>query len=101
MKIELEFEHALPVEELRRRLDARANHWAEKRPALGIAGAYRWVSPTRAEGAARGGQGWVEITSTHVRLGGVLPFFARPFRERIEGFLRAEAECVLSGELSR
>jgi hypothetical protein len=96
VKIELSFEHALPIETVRERLEARARYWAEKKPALGIAGAYRWVSPARAEGAARGGRGWVEITEAQVRLGGELPFFARPFRGRIEAFLRDEATAVLS-----
>ena len=96
MKIELSFTHALPVDEVRRRLDARAKHWAEKKPSLGITDAYRWVSPTRAEGSARGGAGWIEITPDQVRLGGELPFFARPFRARIEGFLRDEALLVLA-----
>lgn len=95
MKIELSFEHSLATDEVRRRLDARAKHWDENKPALGIAGAYRWVSPTRAEAAARGGHGWIEITPHQVRLGGELPFFARPFRARIEGFLRDEARLVL------
>lgn len=97
MKIELAFDHALAVDEVRQRLDARAKHWAAKKPAFGIDSAYLWVSPTRAEGGARGGAGWIEITPTQVRLGGELPFFARPFRARIEGFLRDEAALVLSG----
>lgn len=89
------------MDEVKRRLDARAKHWAKKKPSLGIDDAYRWVSPTRAEGTARGGKGWVELSDGHVRLGGELPFFARPFRERIESFLRSEAEVVISGELER
>lgn len=100
MKIELSFEHSLTPDEVRRRLDARAKYWAAAKPALGITNAYRWVSPTRAEVAARGGHGWIEITPHQVRLGGQLPFFALPFRARIEGFLRDEARLVLSQDLA-
>ena len=101
MKIHLELAHSLDRGELKRRLEARADHWHEKKPALGVASAFRWTSEWRAEAHARGGTGWLEIGDSQVRLEVVLPFVARPFRARLEAFLRAEAEAVLSGELDR
>jgi hypothetical protein len=98
VKVELRFDHAVPVATLKARLDKRARHWAEKKPAFGIRDAYRWVSPTRVEASARGARGVMELADDHVKVSFELPFFARPFRERIEAFVRAEAAVVISGE---
>jgi hypothetical protein len=101
VKITLELAHDLDCGELKRRLEARAAHWHKKKPAFGVASAFRWTSEWRAEAHARGGVGWLEIDERQVRLEVALPFVARPFRARIEAFLRAEADAVLSGELDR
>lgn len=101
MKITLDFAHTLERSELKRRLETRAAHWDRKKPALGVGSAFRWVSEWRAEAEARGGSGWMELGERQVRLEVELPFVARPFRARIEDFLRAEAEAVLSGDVDR
>jgi hypothetical protein len=101
MKLELIFEHTLALDELRRRLEARAAHWDQKKPALGIRSSFRWTSDRRVEAEARGGRGQMTLSEDHVRVELELPFFARPFRSRIEAFVRDEAAAVLSGETDR
>ncbi|MBL8683852.1 MAG: polyhydroxyalkanoic acid system family protein [Myxococcales bacterium] len=101
MKLVLDFTHTIERGELKRRLEARAAHWDRKKPELGVGSAFRWTSDWRAEASARGGSGWMELGERQVRLEVELPFVARPFRARIEAFLRAEAEAVLSGDVER
>lgn len=95
MKIEVTRPHALPPATLRERIAARVTHYAERHPALNLAAHYRWASDTEARGSYRGGDGALHIGPDEVRVTLQLPFFARPFRARIEDFLRREADLIL------
>ena len=101
MKIEDVFPHKLDLETLRARIDARVESWAARYPSLDLAKHYRWVDPREARGSYRGGEGVMRIGDTEVRVSLTLPFFARPFRARIEDFLRREAELILESPPAR
>lgn len=95
MKIELARPHALGLDELRARIDARVDHYAARYPALDLRAHHRWVSDREVRGSYRGGDGVLRIDAAEVRLTLDLPFFARPFRARIEDFLKREADLAL------
>ena len=97
MKIQFRDAHALPVDELRRRVEARVALYVSKYPHVPIAGFYCWRDANIAVASYRGGEGVVELGDGHVAVELDLPFFARPFRTRIEDFVRGEIDAVIRG----
>lgn len=95
MKIELARPHALDLDDLRARIGARVEHYAARYPALDLPAHHRWVNDREVRGSYRGGDGVLRIGPAEVRLTLDLPFFARPFRARIEDFLKREADLML------
>lgn len=97
MKIQFRDAHALPMDELRRRVEARVALYVSKYPHVPISGLYRWRDTNIAVASYRGGEGVVELGDGHVAVELDLPFFARPFRTRIENFVRDEIQAVIKG----
>ena len=96
MKIEITRPHSLDLATLRARINARVAHYTERYPALNLAEHYRWTSEREARGSYRGGDGALSVDEREVRVTLNLPFFARPFRARVEDFLRREADQMLN-----
>ncbi|MFO0626474.1 MAG: polyhydroxyalkanoic acid system family protein [Polyangiales bacterium] len=96
MKRELSRPHALDLPTLRARITARVEHYTQRYPALNLAEHYRWVGEREARGSYRGGDGSLRLEERAVHLTLELPFFARPFRARIEEFLRREADQLVA-----
>lgn len=96
MKLELSRPHALDLPTLRARITARVEHYTQRYPALNLTEHYRWTGEREARGSYRGGDGWLRLDERAVHLTLELPFFARPFRARIEDFLRREADQLVA-----
>jgi hypothetical protein len=96
MKLELTRSHALALDVIRSRLDARVAHYAARHPAVDMASHYRWTSERECRGSYRGGDGVIRIGEREVTVTLELPFLARPFKARIEDFLRRESDLVLA-----
>ncbi len=96
MKLHFQHAHTLAADELRRRVDARVADYAERYPQLPIAAAFTWRDAHTAVGGYRGGHGVVHLGERDVRIELSLPFFARPFRARIEAFVAREMDTVLA-----
>lgn len=90
MKLEFVHEHARDVASLKEHAQTRIAHYSERYPALALSGHFRWVSDRVAIGSYRGGSGTITVDEGMVRVELSLPFFARPFRARIEDFVRRE-----------
>lgn len=90
MKLEFAQGHACDLAALRAHAQARIEHYAARHPALALAEHFRWVSDRVATGSYKGGSGTITLGDHEVRVELTLPFFARPFRARIESFVRAE-----------
>lgn len=94
MKLEFRRAHSTTVEALRARIDAQVAVYAARFPHLDVASHYRWTSPTSAEGSYRGADGHLSFDASHVAVSLHLPFFARPFKSKIEAFLEREFETI-------
>lgn len=90
MKLEFVQGHSRDVAALKAYAQERLALYAERYPSLGLAEHVRWVSDRVACGSYRGGSGTVTVDEREVRVELSLPFFARPFRTRIEEFVRRE-----------
>jgi len=97
MKIEFRRKHGSSVEALRERIDAQVALYAARYPHLDVASHYRWTSPTSAEGSYRGADGKLSMDASDIAVTLHLPFFARPFRSKIEDFLEREFEAITRG----
>lgn len=95
MKLEFSRAHALDLATLKARIADRVRHYDEKHPRYALSEHYRWVGERDARGSYRGGEGAVHLGDTEVTITLELPFFARPFRARIEDFVRREFDAVL------
>jgi hypothetical protein len=95
MKLQFRAPHALTAEDVRKRIDDRVDYYATRYPNVPIRGAYHWRDDRTIVGSYRGGDGVVRIGDGEVLIDLDLPFFARPFKTRIEDFLRREADAVL------
>jgi hypothetical protein len=94
MKLEFRRAHGATVETLRERIGARVAVYAAKYPHLDVGSHYRWTSPTTAEGSYRGADGTISFDGSHIAVALELPFFARPFRSKIEDFLEREFAAI-------
>ena len=90
MKLEFVQGHSRDVASLREHAQTRIAHYAGRYPALALSEHFRWVSDRVATGTYRGGSGTLTVDEREVRVELSLPFFARPFRARIEEFVRRE-----------
>ena len=97
MKIEYRRRHAVPVEVLRERIEARVVEYAGRYPHHDVRGMHRWTSATSAEASYRGGSGRLSFDDRTIVVELEVPFFARPFKGRIEAFLDAEYLALTSG----
>ncbi|MEI8255494.1 MAG: polyhydroxyalkanoic acid system family protein [Deltaproteobacteria bacterium] len=96
MKLHFQHAHSLAPDALRRRVDERVAHYVARYPHLPIGGAFHWHDERTAVGGYRGGTGTVRLGDRDVRIELELPFFARPFRARIEAFVERELETALA-----
>ena len=94
MKLEFRRNHGSSVETLRQRIDAQVALYAAKYPKYDVNSLYRWTSPTSAEGSYRGADGKLSFDASHIAVVLDLPFFARPFKSKIEDFLEREFETI-------
>jgi hypothetical protein len=90
MKLEFRRGHELEVATLRTRIDEQVALYAARYPHLDVGSHYQWTSPTSATGSYRGAEGRLSFDAWHVDVALELPFFARPFRSKIEDFLERE-----------
>ncbi len=96
MKLEITQGHALDLATLKAHAQRRLEHYAERYPHLGLAEHFRWVSDRVASGSYKGGSGTLTLGEREVRVELDLPFFARPFRARIEDFVRRELSLAVA-----
>lgn len=96
MKLEFTRAHALDLATLKARIADRVKYYDAKHPHFALSEHYRWVSEREARGSYRGGDGTVSLGEAEVRITLDLPFFARPFKARIEDFVRREFDAVLA-----
>lgn len=94
MKLEFRRGHASSVEALRERIDAQVALYAARYPQLDVGSHYRWTSPTSVEGSYRGAEGRLSFDGHSIAVTLDLPFFARPFKARIEDFLAREFATI-------
>lgn len=94
MKIEFRRRHGSTLESLRARIDAQVALYTARFPHLDVASHYRWTSANTAEGSYRGADGHLSIEASDIAVTLHLPFFARPFRSKIEEFLEREFEAI-------
>lgn len=96
MKLEFTRAHALDLATLRARADARVQHYADRYPHLDLRSHFRWAGDREVRGSYRGGDGALHLGDREVRVTLDLPFFARPFKARIEDFVRRELDAALA-----
>ena len=94
MKIEFHRGHGSSVDTLRERIDAQVAVYAVKYPHLDVGAHYRWTSATTADGSYRGADGQLSFDGSTITVTLHLPFFARPFRSKIEDFLEREFTVI-------
>ena len=94
MKIDFHRGHGASVATLRERIDAQVAVYAARYPHLDVGSHYRWTSPTSAEGSYRGADGRLSFDGSTLAVTLDLPFFARPFRSKIEDFLEREFAVI-------
>lgn len=90
MKLEIAQDHALDLAILKARAEERLEHYAAKYPHIPMLEHFRWDGERVVRGSYRGGDGAITLGEREVRVVLDLPFFARPFRARIEDFIRRE-----------
>ncbi len=90
MKLEITQGHALDLATLSAHAQKRIAYYAERYPHLALTDHCRWVDDRVVSGSYKGGTGTVTIGDRDVRVALDLPFFARPFKGRIEDFVRRE-----------
>lgn len=90
MKLEFTQSHSLDLATLKARANARLEHYAAKYPHIPLRESFRWDGERSVKGSYRGGDGTLTFGDREVNLTVHLPFFARPFRARIEDFIRRE-----------
>ncbi len=100
MKLEFRRPHMVPPTELRARIEARVADYAARYPQHDIAAMHRWTSETTAVATYRGAEARLAFDAATITVELELPFFARPFRARIESFLADEHRHLADGALS-
>lgn len=94
MKLEFRRAHGATVETLRDRINAQVAVYAARYPQFDVGSHYRWTSATSAEGSYRGADGKLSFDASHIAVTLDLPFFARPFKSKIEDFLQREFAVI-------
>lgn len=94
MKLEFKRAHSTSTEVLRERIDAQVAVYVARFPHLDVGSRYRWTSATSAEGSYRGADGALSFDGSHITVTLDLPFFARPFKSKIDDFLEREFEAI-------
>jgi putative polyhydroxyalkanoate system protein len=90
-KLNIEQAHALPVDEVKKRLEALANRLSEK---YGIAA--RWTSDREAEVKRTGVTGKITCSESKVTVFLDLSFVLNPLKERIENRVKSELQTCLA-----
>jgi putative polyhydroxyalkanoate system protein len=90
-KLNIEQTHALPVEEVKKRLQALADKLSEK---YGINA--KWVSDREAEVKRTGVSGKITCNESKVTVFLDLSFMLNPLKEKIESRVRRELETCLA-----
>jgi hypothetical protein len=90
--------NGIALTEIKKRVAERVAHLDRRYPRFEISTRYHWVSDRTAEGEYRGGKGRVTVGEETIDAELELPFFARPFRARIEAFVQRELAGMLAGE---
>lgn len=90
MKIAVTQPHALDLATLKARAEARLAHYMARYPHIPMREHFRWDGERVVRGSYRGGDGTLTLGDREVRVELEIPFFARPFRARIEAFVRRE-----------
>ncbi len=90
MKLDIAHPHALDLATLKARAEERLAHYTARYPHIPMREHFRWDGDRVVRGSYRGGDGTVTLGEREVRVELELPFFARPFRARIEDFVRRE-----------
>jgi len=96
MRLQLRIPHSIPIGDLRSRAEQRVDHWAARHPQLALREHYVWSDEYLAQASYRGASGTLALTPTQIHIDLHLPALARPFRARIEQFVRREVQHVLS-----
>jgi hypothetical protein len=90
VKLDIAHPHALDLATLKARAEERLAHYIDRYPHIPMREHFRWDGDRVVRGSYRGGDGTVTLGEREVRVELDLPFFARPFRARIEDFVRRE-----------
>ena len=90
--------NGVALDVIKKRVAERVAHLDRRYPQFEIPTRYRWVDEHTAEGQYRGGKGRVTVGDEFTDAELELPFFARPFRARIEAFVQRELAGMLAGE---
>ena len=90
MKLELAHPHSLDLATLKARAEARLEEYVVRYPHIPMREHFRWDGDRVVRGSYRGGDGTITLGDREVRVELDLPSFARPFRARIEDFVRRE-----------
>ncbi len=88
--------HALALDVVKQRAEARLATYVARYPQLDLPGHYRWTSERTVDGSYRGGTGTITLGDAKVIIALDLPFFARPFRARIESFIERELDAIIA-----
>jgi hypothetical protein len=86
--------HTVDLVTLKAHAQQRLTHYAERYPHLGLAEHFRWVTDRSVSGSYKGGSGTLSVDEREIRVALEVPFFARPFRGRIEDFVRRELDLA-------
>jgi putative polyhydroxyalkanoate system protein len=90
-KLNIEQAHSLPVDEVKKRLEALAERLAAK---YGIAAS--WVSPTEAQVKRTGVSGKITCSDSKVSVFLDLAFVLSPLKDKVENRVRTELKNVLA-----
>lgn len=89
-KLNIEQAHALPLDEVKKRLEALAERLGEK---YGISAS--WISPTEANFKRTGLTGKISCTTSKVTVFLDLSFVLSPVKDKVENRVRQQlAECL-------
>jgi putative polyhydroxyalkanoate system protein len=90
-KLNIEQPHALPLDEVKKRLEALADRLGAK---YGISAS--WVSPTEAQVKRTGVSGKITCSDSRVTVFLDLAFVLSPLKDKVENRVRQELKSVLA-----
>lgn len=100
MKLEFSQAHSYDLATLRTRAQARLEVYAARHPHLDLAAHFAWKTDRVVTGSYRGGDGTITLHDRRADVLLDLPFFARPFKDRITAFVQRELALVASPEVT-